>query len=175
MQSGKNNKNVINVAKISSNLGEILLAERGNRLCIVEFSHNKRFEKALDSISKEYGAVVKKRKTDLLKMAEKQLKLYFTGKLKKFNLPMEYTGTDFQVSVWKQLKKIPFGKTVEYGWVADKTGSPGGARATGGAIGRNKLSIVIPCHRVIGKNGSLTGFGGGIWRKEWLLKHEGAL
>ena len=68
MQSGKINNNVINVAKIDSNLGEILLAERGNKLCIVEFSHNKRFEKALESISKEYGAVVKKRKTDLLKM-----------------------------------------------------------------------------------------------------------
>lgn len=110
---------------------------------------------------------------ECLKECIKQLDEYFKGKRKEFSLNLDPDGTDFQKQVWKQLTKIPFGRTVSYGDVARGIGNSKASRAVGGAIGSNKISIIIPCHRVIGSDGSLTGFGGGLWRKKWLLKHEG--
>ena len=104
-----------------------------------------------------------------------QVKEYFEGARRTFDLPLAPEGTDFQKSVWKQLARIPFGRTASYKEVAEKIGRPGAVRAVGGANGRNPIPIIVPCHRVIGSDGSLTGFGSGIWRKEWLLRHEGAL
>jgi methylated-DNA-[protein]-cysteine S-methyltransferase len=82
-------------------------------------------------------------------------------------------GTDFQNTVWHQLLNVPYGKTVSYGEIAATIGKPTACRAVGAANGKNPISIIVPCHRIIGSNGSLTGYGGGLWRKEWLLKHEG--
>jgi methylated-DNA-[protein]-cysteine S-methyltransferase len=104
-----------------------------------------------------------------------QLDEYFEGKRKKFDLLLEPMGTDFQKKVWKHLVKVPFGKTASYLDVAMALGEMKATRAVGSANGRNPIVIIIPCHRVIGSNGSLTGYGGGMWRKEWLLKHEGVL
>lgn len=104
--------------------------------------------------------------------AAKQLREYFAGKRKDFSLPLELKGTDFQKKVWRALQKIPYGKTVTYSDIAKSIGKPKAVRAVGQAINRNPISIIIPCHRVIGKDGSLTGYAGGLWRKEWLLKHE---
>lgn len=104
-----------------------------------------------------------------------QLNAYFVGDLKRFDLPLHLEGTDFQRRVWLALADIPFGETRSYGWQAQVVGSPKSARAVGAANGANPLPIVLPCHRVIGTNGALTGFGGGIEVKRWLLAHEGAL
>jgi len=101
-----------------------------------------------------------------------QLNEYFAGKRQKFNLAIDPKGTDFQLMVWMQLQKIPFGKTISYLELARMTGSETNTRAVGNANGKNKLNIVIPCHRVIGSNGKLTGYRGGLWRKEILLKFE---
>ncbi|MBW7935431.1 MAG: methylated-DNA--[protein]-cysteine S-methyltransferase, partial [Gemmatimonadaceae bacterium] len=90
-------------------------------------------------------------------------------------LPLAPTGTAFQQRVWKALREVPFGKTASYGDIARRIGNPKGVRAVGLANGRNPISIVVPCHRVIGSDGSLTGYGGGLDRKQWLLRHEGAL
>ena len=109
---------------------------------------------------------------DCLKECVRQIDEYFNNKRKEFSLNLQPEGTDFQKRVWKQLTKIPYGKTVSYQDVARGIGRFKAARAVGGAIGKNKISIIIPCHRVIGSDGSMTGFGGGIWRKEWLLNHE---
>jgi len=125
-----------------------------------------RAKKNLAVLKKRYGAELTGRRTPLLKEARKQLNLYFAGKLEDFDLPLDFPGTAFQRSIWRQLQKIPFGKTVNYGWIARKTGQPDAARAAGAAIGKNRISIIIPCHRVVGKDGSLTGFGGGLWRKK---------
>lgn len=101
-----------------------------------------------------------------------QLDEYFKGERKKFSVEFVLEGTHFQKKVWKELMKIPYAGTVSYKDVAAAINNEKGVRAVGGAVGRNNFSIIIPCHRVIGSDGSLTGFGGGLWRKEWLLKHE---
>jgi methylated-DNA-[protein]-cysteine S-methyltransferase len=112
---------------------------------------------------------------DVLRSASRQLAEYFAGKRKSFDLPLDATGTDFQKSVWRTLSKIPFGVTWTYSELAGKIGSPRAMRAVGGANGRNPIPIVVPCHRVIGADGSLTGFAGGMEAKEFLLKLEGVM
>lgn len=107
-----------------------------------------------------------------LKDAVLQLQEYFEGKRKEFSLKLSPEGTDFQKRVWKQLLEIPFGKTVNYQQMANKLGDPKVIRAAASANGKNPISIIIPCHRVIGSDGSLTGYAGGLHRKKWLLKHE---
>jgi methylated-DNA-[protein]-cysteine S-methyltransferase len=101
-----------------------------------------------------------------------QLDAYFAGELCDFDLPMEMAGTDFQRRVWAALCEIPYGETISYGELARWVGNPKASRAVGLANGRNPIAIVVPCHRVIGADGSLTGYGGGLDRKVWLLEHE---
>jgi methylated-DNA-[protein]-cysteine S-methyltransferase len=107
-----------------------------------------------------------------LQAAAEQLQEYFAGVRRQFDLPLDAGGTEFQRQVWQALLEIPFGVTWSYGELARHIGRPGASRAVGLANGANPISIVIPCHRVIGANGSLTGYGGGIERKRWLLRHE---
>lgn len=107
-----------------------------------------------------------------IKECAKQIDEYFQGNRKTFSLNLIMQGTDFQKSVWRQLMKIPYGTTASYGEVAVAIGNPTACRAVGSANGKNPISIIVPCHRVIGSDGTLTGYGGGLWRKEWLLKHE---
>jgi methylated-DNA-[protein]-cysteine S-methyltransferase len=104
-----------------------------------------------------------------------QLERYFAGKLEIFDLPLDLRGTPFQQSVWKELSTIPYGTTISYRELADRLGNPRAVRAVGGANGRNPVSIIVPCHRVVGADGDLVGYGGGIDRKRWLLGHERAL
>jgi methylated-DNA-[protein]-cysteine S-methyltransferase len=101
-----------------------------------------------------------------------QLNEYFEGKRKHFDLKLDPEGTEFRLKVWEKLQQIPFGKTISYLELARMTGSEANTRAVGNANGKNKINIVVPCHRVIGSNGKLTGYGGGLWRKEILLKLE---
>jgi methylated-DNA-[protein]-cysteine S-methyltransferase len=103
---------------------------------------------------------------------KQQLMEYFSGTLTEFDLPMQLYGTAFQQRVWEVLKTIPYGVTISYGELAQQIGQPNASRAVGLANGKNPISIVVPCHRVIGANGKLTGYGGGIERKQWLLNHE---
>jgi methylated-DNA-[protein]-cysteine S-methyltransferase len=125
-------------------------------------------------ISGEYSKPSGKPKpNDLLLRAAAQLKEYFAGQRETFDLPLAPSGTDFQTKVWRAMQKIPFGQTRTYGQLAAMVGNPSAARAIGAACGRNPLPIVIPCHRVVGSNGNLTGFGGGLEMKQWLLEHEG--
>ena len=107
-----------------------------------------------------------------LKACLKQIDEYFKGKRKEFLLNLEPLGTNFQKRVWQQLRKISFGETVSYGDIANAIDNPNAGRAVGNANRINPICIIIPCHRVIGSDGSLTGYGGGLWRKEWLLEHE---
>jgi methylated-DNA-[protein]-cysteine S-methyltransferase len=104
----------------------------------------------------------------------RQLEEYFQGTRVEFDVPLALHGTDFQKQVWSELSRIPFGETVSYGEQARRLGRPAAARAVGRANGQNPISIIVPCHRVIGGNGSLTGYGGGMERKRWLLDHERA-
>lgn len=109
-----------------------------------------------------------------LRAARTQLEEYFAGGRRRFELPLRLAGTDFQRRVWQGLQQIDFGETWSYAQLARQIGSPRAMRAVGLANGRNPIAIIVPCHRVIGADGSLTGFGGGLERKEWLLAHERA-
>jgi methylated-DNA-[protein]-cysteine S-methyltransferase len=110
----------------------------------------------------------------VLVAAARQLEQYFAGKRLEFDLPLAAAGTAFQQKVWRSLCGIPYGVTASYGEIAGRLGQPTASRAVGLANGRNPIAIVIPCHRVIGANGTLTGYGGGLPRKQWLLQHERA-
>jgi methylated-DNA-[protein]-cysteine S-methyltransferase len=103
-----------------------------------------------------------------------QLEEYFTGTRTEFDIPLELRGSAFQVAVWKALQTIPYGETTSYGHIARAVGRPEAVRAVGAANGRNPISIIVPCHRVVGADGSLTGYGWGVARKAWLLQHERA-
>jgi methylated-DNA-[protein]-cysteine S-methyltransferase len=105
--------------------------------------------------------------------AREQLRAYFAGRLQQFELPLESGGSPFQRAVWQELLKIPFGQTECYGGLAKRIGNQKASRAVGMANGRNPIGIIVPCHRVVGANGSLTGYAGGVARKKWLLEHEG--
>ena len=102
-----------------------------------------------------------------------QLDEYFKGERKEFTVKLNWEGTDFQIRVWEYLLTIPYGKTVSYMDIAKELGDEKSVRAVGTANGRNNIAIIVPCHRVVGSSGSLTGYAYGVWRKDWLLKHEG--
>lgn len=108
----------------------------------------------------------------LLDTCQRQLDDYFSGKRQTFSLPLQQEGTAFQQNVWELLCRIPFGTTISYQQLADRYGDRKAIRAVASANGKNNLAIIVPCHRVIGSNQSLTGYAGGLWRKKWLLEHE---
>lgn len=114
-------------------------------------------------------------KNPLVAQCVKELEEYFQNKRTEFTVPLCTHGTDFQKRVWMALRTVPYGKTASYLDMANEIGNPKAVRAIGGANSRNPISIIVPCHRIIGKNGTLVGYEGGLWRKEWLLKHEGSL
>ena len=160
------------ISHYSSPLGEILLAADDIGLTGVWFEGQKYFALYLDKEHEE-------REIPVFAAAKQWLDAYFAGKKPDVNVPLHFTGTPFQNEVWEILAAIPYGKTVTYGDIAKQlTEKHGGkrmsAQAVGGAVGRNEISIIVPCHRVVGKNGSLTGYAGGIDKKTVLLKLEGA-
>ena len=135
----------------------------------IEAVNNKITKLTMDARkAEEFGS------SPVLKDAKKQLQAYFAGKLTKFDLPVELHGTEFQRSVWKQIAKIPFGKTMSYADIATKIGKPLASRAVGGAVSSNPVALIVGCHRVMGASGRITGYSGGdgIPTKRWLLAHE---
>ena len=146
-----------------SPVGPLLLAGTPEALHFISFPEgSKAFEPRTDWVGDDGGQLEVKR----------QLSAYFAGELTEFNLPLALHGTDFQKRVWLRLRDIPYGKTTSYGALAHTVGCPSASRAVGAANGANPIPIVLPCHRVVGSNGSLTGFGGGIPVKKFLLAHE---
>jgi methylated-DNA-[protein]-cysteine S-methyltransferase len=144
-----------------SPIGSLVLASNGEALIQVEFEGGK------------YPLPAHPAGDDkILRQAKRELDAYFAGKLKTFTVPVAPQGTAFQRKAWAALQKIPYGATRTYGQQAKAIGSPSASRAVGAANGRNPIPVVIPCHRVIGSNGSLTGFGGGMERKQFLLELE---
>jgi methylated-DNA-[protein]-cysteine S-methyltransferase len=149
-------------AVVESPLGPLLLAAEDGALTLLWMS----------PLPERKTGAVNARDRAVLAAASDQLEAYFAGDLTAFDLPLAPRGTSFQQRVWAALVEIPFGETVSYGSLATRLGRPGAARAVGLANGSNPISIIIPCHRVIGSDGRLTGYGGGIDRKAWLLDHE---
>ena len=151
---------------IDSPIGALRLVASEKGLCALMF-HGGRGQKLMPG-----GVLEHDDDHPLLCKAEKQLKEYFAGKRKQFDVKLDVKGTVFQMKAWKELQKIPYGKTISYGQQAQRMGDAKKARAAGMANGRNPLSIIVPCHRVIGASGELTGFGGGLKIKKYLLDFE---
>jgi len=165
-------KEIIYSAKIDSPIGIIYAFSTNNGVCTLEFFQKQRLEKCIKSLKSSYNAGVIEEKNTHLKQLKEELGEYFAGKRKMFDVSLDLSGTEFQKSVWNSLLDIPFGKIQTYEQQAIKLNSLSAIRAIAAANGQNKISIVIPCHRVIGKSGNLTGYAGGLHRKKWLLDFE---
>jgi O-6-methylguanine DNA methyltransferase len=147
-----------------------IVDDRG--LVLFEFSGPRRLPGQLARVHALFGETPELGEHAFLNQTRAELEEYFAGRREDFTIPLVVTGTPFQESVWHQLLRIPFGNTSSYEQIARRIGRPGAARAVGRANGDNRIAIIIPCHRVIGSNGSLTGYGGGESNKRWLLDHE---
>jgi len=156
-----------------SSVGKIGVVFTGKEVLRIGLRVQKR--NFLKIVEKEFGCMVKIKKNSLFKDFSQEIKEYFEGKRKRFDIPVAIDGTDFQVKVWLCAMKIPYGKTVTYGVLAKEIKRPKAARAVGGAMRRNPLPLLIPCHRVIGVDGKLVGFQPSIEIKKFLLNLEGAL
>lgn len=167
----KSNK-IIDLKRIETPIGEMIACANEDGICMLEFNDRKSLEKELKEIAQKHNATIVQGENPHFKTLEKELKDYFNGKIKDFTVPLSPVGTDFQKNVWKVLRKIPYATTKTYLQQAEILGNPKATRAVANANGLNKISIIIPCHRVIGSNGKLTGYGGGVWRKQFLLDLE---
>jgi methylated-DNA-[protein]-cysteine S-methyltransferase len=156
----KTSTEMFSLTEVESPVGLLRLAADDQALRRIDFAHRKR------ATNQSTPA------TALLEETIRQLRAYFSGKLEQFDLPLAPQGTPFQLEVWRRLCEIPYGETISYGELARRMGNPKASRAVGLANGSNPISIVIPCHRVIGSNGKLTGYGGGLPIKEKLLALE---
>ncbi len=160
----------ITLSEIKIPMGIFTLAKSEKGLLFLAFPGEKRRMK--EWLEKNIPSAVVKKSRSASGPAEKQLKEYFQGKCRKFDLPLDLRGTAFQKKVWAALRRIPFGRTASYGEIAARIGKPRASRAVGGANHANPVPVVVPCHRVIGHDGSLVGFGGGLGLKKKLLKLE---
>jgi methylated-DNA-[protein]-cysteine S-methyltransferase len=145
-------------------LGELTLVANAKHLIGVYFTEHQHMPESKDWVHDSEHPILKK--------AGAQLEEYLRGERTTFSVPLESDGTKFQEEVWRQIARIPFGETITYSELATRAGAPEAVRAAGTATGRNPISIIVPCHRIVGKNGSLTGFGGGLERKKRLLELE---
>jgi AraC family transcriptional regulator of adaptative response/methylated-DNA-[protein]-cysteine methyltransferase len=157
---------------IDTPIGLMVAGSVKEGICLLEFSDRKMLNTEYKILKKYLETDIADGNNDHLNHLRAELSEYFSGKRKEFSVPLVYTGTDFQKSVWDELMRIPYGTIRSYGEQAATLGNTLSVRAVAGANGMNKISIAVPCHRVIGENGNLTGYGGGLWRKKWLLEHE---
>lgn len=163
---------LVTITRILTPLGPMVAGATEKGLCLLEFFDRRMLETQLKRLTKLLNANFVPGEHKLFSELNQQLKEYFSGKLTVFSIPLDLPGTEFQKKVWQVLMEIPFGKTRCYQEQAECINNPKAVRAVAKANGDNRISIIIPCHRVIGKNGSLTGYGGGLWRKQRLLELE---
>jgi AraC family transcriptional regulator of adaptative response/methylated-DNA-[protein]-cysteine methyltransferase len=163
---------VVNVSRITTPLGPMIACATDGALCLLEFTDRRMMERQMLRIQKHLKAVFVPGTNSILEQTAHELDAYFRGDLRGFTVPLEIVGSEFQRSVWQKLQEIPYGKTASYRDVAVQVNAPNAVRAVGRANGDNRIAIIIPCHRVIGSNGELTGYGGGLWRKRRLLDIE---
>lgn len=163
---------MIKITKIETPIGEMVAGATGEGICLLEFADRENLSAEYEELASLLKTTIKPGTNWHLWSLKRQLKDYFRGKRKVFSLKLVTPGTDFQKAVWTNLQKIPFGETVSYNEQALALSNKGATRAVGHANASNRISIVIPCHRVIGADGALIGYGGGLKRKKWLLDHE---
>jgi AraC family transcriptional regulator of adaptative response/methylated-DNA-[protein]-cysteine methyltransferase len=164
--------NFLSFERFSTPLGTMIAIGNDEGIYLLEFTDRRMLETELKQLEKYFTASILPGTNKSIKELIKQLNEYFEGRRKQFDVAIKTFGTEFQKKAWNALLKIPYGKTRSYKMQAEIIGHPKAVRAVGTANGCNRIAIVIPCHRVIGENGRLTGYGGGLWRKQWLLNHE---
>ncbi len=157
---------------LDSKLGRMIGGATNKGVCLLEFVDRKSLNTILTKIEKKYHVSLLHGTTALLEKLQIEVIAYFSGEINQFSVPLDVRGTDFQLEVWQELVKIPYGETRSYNDIARAINRPSAVRAVGNANGDNNIGIIIPCHRVIGNDGDLTGYGGGLWRKKKLLDHE---
>lgn len=165
-------KNTIKIKRYKSPCGVLLLGSFGEKLCLCDWQVEKHCDRVNQRLKRILCAEFEISTSEIIEEAIEQLNEYFAGQRKEFNVPLLFVGTDFQKTVWNELLKIPFGKTISYGEMAKHIGRPQAVRAVANANGVNSISIFAPCHRVIGSDHSLTGYGGGLSAKKFLLELE---
>ena len=158
--------------RIESPLGPLIAGATRDGICMLEFSGPKRLAAQLAALRRRFRAAVASGRNDHIDRLERQLAEYFAGRRRRFDLPLVTPGTSFQRRVWKELARSPYGETRTYGDLARRLGLSSASRAVGHANGSNPVSILLPCHRLVGSGGDLTGYGGGLWRKRRLLELE---
>jgi AraC family transcriptional regulator of adaptative response/methylated-DNA-[protein]-cysteine methyltransferase len=171
--TGADASRIITVNRIPTPLGPMLAGATEDALCLLEFVDRRMLETQLRRLSRLLGGPFVPGTHPILSAVAEELGAYFEGRLSRFTVPLLVSGTAFQETVWKALLAIPFGETRSYGELAAAIGQPHAVRAVGKANGDNRIAVIIPCHRVIGADGKLTGYGGGLWRKQRLLEVEG--
>jgi len=162
----------ITVAWIESPLGPLIAGATDTSLVLLEFTERRMLDAQFAALRRHFRQPIVPGENPILRQVKDQLAGYFAGTLKKFSVPLEFPGSKFQEHVWQALLRIPYGKTVSYEELARKINAPRAQRAVGHTNGLNRIGIIIPCHRVINKNGELGGYGGGLWRKQALLELE---
>lgn len=170
--SNSKGKQIINITRLETPLGTMFACAVEQGICLLEFTDRKMLETELKTLVKLLNATIIQGTNNHFDLLKQQLDEYFEGKRKEFTVPLYTPGTEFQQTVWKILQTIPYGSTYSYSQQAIAMKTPKAVRAVANANGMNRISIIIPCHRVIGQDGSLTGYGGGLWRKKWLLDFE---
>ncbi len=163
---------IILINRFTTPLGPMFVCATEAGICLLEFTDRRMLETEFRDLQKRLDATILIGENEHSKQARRQLREYFAGRRKTFTVPLHAPGTDFQQQVWKRLRDIPYGSTASYQEQAHRLGNPKAVRAVARANGMNRIAVLIPCHRVIGKDGSLTGYGGGLERKKWLLDHE---
>jgi len=164
--------NCLRVALLETPFGPMLAAADIESLCLLEFADRIALEKNYEEMQRRFRLPIVPGENSVLQLLRKELDEYFNGARREFTVPISLRGTNFQENVWRELQRIPFGKTASYEAIATKIGSPTAVRAVASANGTNRIYILIPCHRVIAKDGTLSGYGGGVWRKRLLLDLE---
>ncbi len=167
-------KHIVNIERIETDMGLMIAAATDKGICMFEFADYKLIDLEFRQLSEAFKAPLVQGENPHFKTLRQQLDEYFKGLRKEFDIPLDLAGTEFQKQVWFSLQQIPYGCTTTYARQAELIGKPSSVRAVANANGKNKISIILPCHRVIGADGTLTGYGGGIWRKKKLLEFEKA-
>jgi AraC family transcriptional regulator of adaptative response/methylated-DNA-[protein]-cysteine methyltransferase len=165
-------RQVVRVTRIPTPLGTMLAGATNEGICLLEFADRRMLEAQLNRLQRFLDAEILPGQSDHVSDLREQLSEYFDGTRRTFDVSLVTPGTPFQQRVWEGLRSIPYGETRSYQQQAEMVGRPSAVRAVARANGHNRIAILIPCHRVIGKNGKLTGYGGGLWRKEYLLHLE---
>jgi AraC family transcriptional regulator of adaptative response/methylated-DNA-[protein]-cysteine methyltransferase len=162
------------INRVATPLGSMIMGVHDSGLCLLEFAERRMLETQLTRLRQRMGRVFLPGDHPLMQQVKKQLDAYFEGSLRNFSIPLQAPGTAFQEAVWDALRQIPYGAMRSYADVAATIDHPDAVRAVGRANGDNRIAIIIPCHRVVASDGELTGYGGGLWRKEFLLAMEQA-